>query len=105
MSDFWNWMEARTGLRSALNRVLYEEIPASAGWAQVFGSIALFLFLLQALTGVLLAFNYAGTPGDAYDSILYIVQDVTGGKLIRNLHHWGASALVVVVACHAIQVF
>jgi ubiquinol-cytochrome c reductase cytochrome b subunit len=98
-------MEARTGACSACRHLLYEEIPASAGWAQVFGSIALFLFLLQAFTGVLLAFNYAGTPGDAYDSILYIVQEVTGGRLVRNLHHWGASAMIVVVALHAIQVF
>jgi ubiquinol-cytochrome c reductase cytochrome b subunit len=105
MSAFLSWMEARTGICSAWRHLLYEEIPATAGWAQVFGSVALFLFLLQAFTGILLAFNYAGTPGDAYDSILYIVQEVTGGRLVRNLHHWGASAMIVVVALHFIQVF
>lgn len=105
MSAFLNWMEARTGICSACRHLLYEEIPSSAGWAQVFGSVALFLFLLQAFTGVLLAFNYAATPGDAYDSILYIVQEVTGGRLVRNLHHWGASAMIGVVVLHGTQVF
>jgi ubiquinol-cytochrome c reductase cytochrome b subunit len=105
MSQFLGWLEGRTGICSASRRFFYEEIPASAGWAQVFGSATLFLFLLQAFTGVLLALNYAGTPGDAYDSILYIMQEVTGGRLVRNLHHWGASAMIVVVALHALQVF
>ncbi|MCU1291616.1 MAG: Cytochrome b/b6, N-terminal domain, partial [Bryobacterales bacterium] len=105
MSSVLSWLEERTGAVSVTKQLLYEQIPASSGWAQVFGSVALFLFLLQAFTGVLLALNYAATPGDAYDSLLYIAQEVTGGRLVRNLHHWGASALVVVVALHAVQVF
>jgi Cytochrome b/b6/petB len=58
----------------------------------------------QAFTGVLLAFNYAPTPGDAYASIRYIVRQVTGGQLVRGLHHWGASMLIVVVVLQMIQV-
>ena len=82
-----------------------EEIPASSGWHQVFGSVAMFLFLTQAFTGIMLALNYAPTPGDAYNSIRYIMSEVTGGALIRGLHHWGASAMVVVVVLHMVQVF
>lgn len=100
-----DWIEQRTGACSALIHFFREEIPASAGWAQVFGSVALFLLLTQGFSGVLLALNYAATPGDAYDSLLYIVRNVTGGSMVRNLHHWGASMMVVVVALHACQVF
>jgi ubiquinol-cytochrome c reductase cytochrome b subunit len=99
------WIEHRTGLESAVRKFLYEDIPASSGWRQVFGSVAAFLFLVQAFTGVLLAFNYAPTPGDAYHSVKYITEDLTGGRLIRGLHHWGASLMVVVVALHMTQVF
>ena len=67
------WLEHRTGIETALRRALYEEIPGSSGWRQVFGSVAIFLFLVQAFTGVLLAFNYAPTPGDAYNSVRYIL--------------------------------
>ena len=56
------WLDDRTGLLGAVRHFLGEEIPASSGWHQVFGSVALFLFLTQAFTGVLLAFNYAPTP-------------------------------------------
>jgi len=100
-----SWLDHRTGIETAIRNFLYEDIPASSGWHQVFGSIAVFLFLTQAFTGALLAFNYAPTPGDAYNSLRYILTEVTGGRLIRGLHHWGASMLIVVVVLHMTQVF
>ena len=100
-----SWLDHRTGIETAIRNFLYEDIPASSGWHQVFGSIAVFLFLVQAFTGALLAFNYAPTPGDAYNSLRYILTEVAGGHLIRGLHHWGASMLIVVVVLHMTQVF
>jgi ubiquinol-cytochrome c reductase cytochrome b subunit len=109
MKRRWNrlneWLEHRTGVQTAVRKFLYEEIPASSGWHQVFGSVAVFLFLTQAFTGALLAFNYAPTPGDAYNSLRYILTELTGGRIIRGLHHWGASMMVVVVVLHMVQVF
>jgi ubiquinol-cytochrome c reductase cytochrome b subunit len=99
------WLEDRTGLPSTLRHFLFEDIPASAGWPQVFGSVALFLFSIQALTGILLALNYAPTPGDAYGSVVFIVHRVTAGRMVRGLHHWGASLMIVVVFLHMAQVF
>jgi ubiquinol-cytochrome c reductase cytochrome b subunit len=105
MKPIRQWLEHRTGLETAIRQFLYEEIPASSGWHQVFGSVAVFLFLTQAFTGALLAFNYAPTPGDAYNSLRYILTELTGGRLIRGLHHWGASMMIVVVVLHMVQVF
>lgn len=99
------WAESRTGIGEAVTRFLLEEIPASAGWPQIFGSVAVFVLLVQACTGILLAFNFAASAGDAYDSVSYIMRDVTGGRTIRGLHHWGASMMMVVVVAHAAQVF
>jgi ubiquinol-cytochrome c reductase cytochrome b subunit len=98
-------LDHRTGVQTAVRQFLYEEIPASSGWHQVFGSVAAFLFMVQAFTGALLAFNYAPTPGDAYNSLRYILTELTGGRLIRGLHHWGASMMIVVAVLHMIQVF
>src|SRR5437763_4755651 len=109
MKHYWNsvsnWLDHRTGIQTAVRNFLYEDIPASSGWHQVFGSVAVFLFLVQAFTGALLAFNYAPTPGDAYNSLRYILTELTGGRLIRGLHHWGASMMIVVVVLHMVQVF
>ena len=100
-----DWLEDRTGVESAIKHFLYEEIPASSGWHQVFGSIALFAFLLQVVTGILLALNYAPTPPEAYDSLRYIMTQVTAGRFMRAMHHWGASLMIVIVVLHMIQTF
>ncbi len=100
-----NWVEDRTGLVSTVNHFMDEEIPASSGWHQVFGSVAMFMFLVQVFTGIMLALNYGPTPGEAYHSVRYIMSELTGGVLIRGLHHWGASAMVIIVVLHMIQVY
>lgn len=103
--QFIEALDHRTGLHTGLRKFLYEEIPASSGWHQVFGSVALFLILIQFFTGAMLAFNYAPTPGDAYSSLRYILTEVTAGRLMRGLHHWGASMIIVIVVLHMVQVF
>ncbi|HYZ72068.1 MAG TPA: cytochrome bc complex cytochrome b subunit, partial [Chthoniobacterales bacterium] len=99
------WFDDRTGLITLASQFLSEQIPRSAGWPQAFGSVALFLCLVQAFTGILLSLNYAATPGDAYNSLTYIIRDVPMGRLIRGLHHWGASLMLIVLVLHMIQVF
>ena len=99
------WLEHRTGIQTIIQNFLYEEIPASSGWHQVIGSMAVFFFIIQVFTGGLLAFNYAPTPGEAYNSVKYIMTELTGGSLIRGLHHWGASMMLIIVVLHMLQVF
>lgn len=105
ISQFTGWVDHRTGLRTAVSQFLFEDIPASAGWPHVFGSVALFLFFIQGLTGILLALNYAPSTGEAYMSLTYIIRQVTGGSLMHGLHHWGASLMIIVVVLHMTQVF
>ncbi len=105
MRSVINWLEHRTGLETAVKDFLYEEIPASSGWHQVIGSMAVFSFLVQFFTGILLAVNYAPTPGESYNSLKYIMTELTGGKLIHGLHHWGATMMIVIVVLHMVQVF
>jgi quinol-cytochrome oxidoreductase complex cytochrome b subunit/cytochrome c551/c552 len=105
MRKIIDWLEHRTGLESAIKNFLYEDIPASSGWHQIIGSAAVFFFIIQVFTGGLLAFNFAPTPGDSYNSVRYIMMELTGGKLIRGLHHWGASMMLIIVVLHMTQVF
>ena len=105
MKGLLAWIEDRTGFISTVEHFMDEDIPASSGWHQVFGSVAVFLFLVQAFTGVLLAINYAPTPGEAYSSLHFILTEVTAGRLMHQLHHWGASMMIVVVVLHMVQVF
>src|SRR5580765_5843292 len=87
------------------DRTANNETPASSGWPQVLGSVALFAFVVQTATGILLALKYAPAPGAAYDSMRHIMTAVTAGRLLRGLHYWGASLLIVVVVLYLVQAF
>lgn len=69
------------------------------------GGMALLLFVLQAVSGILLRFVYEPTPVGAYDSILFIKTEVIFGNLVRNLHHWSGMLIVVIVFLHLLRVF
>lgn len=68
------------------------------------GGISVFLFLILALTGVLLTFFYVPTPEEAFRSLEIIAFQVPFGWLVRNLHYWAAQAMVVTVALHLLRV-
>lgn len=69
------------------------------------GGMAAVLVLLQLFTGILLKFVYAPIPVQAYASILTLQNSVLFGRLIRNVHHWSANILVLVVFLHVLRVF
>ena len=68
------------------------------------GSLALFLLLLQAATGAFLALSYSPSPDHAHNAVKYISEEVPFGSFVRGLHHWGASAMVVIVFLHLLRV-
>ena len=100
---FADWLHARTGFRSARHVLLDEELPPGTGWFFTLGSVLLALLAVQLLTGAFLTLYYAPTPDHAYDSIRFIISS-TPGRIVRGLHHYGASFLVVFVALHLLRV-
>ena len=68
------------------------------------GSLAMFLLLLQAATGAFLALYYSPSPEHAYNAVTYISEEVPFGAFVRGLHHWGASAMVIIVFLHLLRV-
>lgn len=104
-SRLYTWLDSRLKLKRLQRTLLDEPIPGGASWIYVFGSATLFLFLLQALTGMFLAIYYAPTPDHAYDSIQFIEKEVMFGQFVRGLHHWGASAMVILIGLHMLQTF
>jgi quinol-cytochrome oxidoreductase complex cytochrome b subunit len=69
------------------------------------GGMAAVLIFLQLGTGLLLKFVYVPTPLGAYKSILVLSNEVVFGQLIRNIHHWSANFLVLIVFLHMLRVF
>jgi ubiquinol-cytochrome c reductase cytochrome b subunit len=98
-----DWLDARAGWRRARHVLLDEPLPAGTGWLFTLGSILLALLGGQLLTGAFLTLYYAPTPDHAYDSVRFI-SSTSAGRLVRGMHHFGASFLVVAVAVHMLRV-
>ncbi|MCI0485230.1 MAG: cytochrome b N-terminal domain-containing protein [Blastocatellia bacterium] len=105
ISKLYDWLDERAGVKQLLRGALDEPIRGGARWAYVFGSTLLFLFALQAITGIFLAMYYVPSADHAHASVAFIQKAVPGGALLRGLHHYGASAMVIIVVAHIAQTF
>ena len=69
------------------------------------GGMSLVLFMMLISTGLLMIFVYEPSPERAYESILYMQQEILFGRLIRSVHYWSANLLIAVAALHMLRVF
>ena len=105
MSRVARWIDERVDMTSLRRTLLDRKMPGNLTWWHTLGSATLAVFLVQVVTGVVLAMYYSPSPDHAYDSIRFLEHTVISGALLRGMHHWGASAMVVLVAAHMIRVF
>lgn len=99
-----DWLDTRAGWRAARAHLLDEPLPAGTGWWFTLGSVLLAALALQAVTGILLSLTYAPTPDHAHDSVRYIEQSAGAGRLLRGLHYYGASLIIIAAAAHMLRV-
>ncbi len=103
-SKVYDWLNERLGLDTIYSTVLDRKVP-KVNWWFTLGSASLFLFTLQAVTGIFLTIYYVPSPDHAYDSIQFIMTGVPFGWLIRGIHHWGATLMVITVFVHMLRTF
>src|SRR5437763_6817519 len=99
------WLEERSGLVGGIRYFLFRKVPSDTNWMQTLGSATLTAFIVQAVTGVILAMYYKPDPNSAYESIQHITNDVTLGWLVRGMHRWGASVFIILMFFHMARVF
>ena len=99
------WFEERLGLASMRKFLAHKTVPVHAGtvW-YYFGGITLFLFVIQVLTGTLLLLYYRPSPGEAYESVQFIVTRVQFGWLVRSIHSWSANLMILAAFIHMFSV-
>jgi menaquinol-cytochrome c reductase cytochrome b subunit len=100
-----DWLEERSGLVGGVRYFLFRKVPRDIGWYHTLGSATLTAVLVQAITGVILAFYYKPDPDSAYRSVQYITNDLTLGWLVRGMHRWGASVFIILMFFHMARVF
>ncbi len=100
------WVDERYEISDPLSKVLHKPVPAwQRRWWYCLGGLSAFLFVVQAVTGVMLAFYYKPTPDAAYASIQFIENEVHFGAAVRMIHHWVANGMVLMVIAHMLRVF
>jgi ubiquinol-cytochrome c reductase cytochrome b subunit len=105
MPSVRRWLDERLDIGSIREELVDRKMPGDLTWWHTLGSATLAVFVVQMVTGIVLAMYYSPSPDHAYDSIRYLEQHVSSGALLRGVHHWGASAMVVLVLAHMIRVF
>ena len=100
------WLDDRLHLTALYASTAGHEVPASAGsWFYVFGSATLLCFVIQIITGAVLAFVYVPSTDVAYTSLQYMNHIQFWGWYMRAVHYWGSNFMVAIMTVHMIQVF
>jgi quinol---cytochrome c reductase cytochrome b subunit, bacillus type len=101
-----DWVDERTSLSGGLRWLMFRKVPRGTNWWYTLGSATMFAFLNQAVTGVVLAMYYRpDASGGAYESVRYVTNQVFLGQLVRGMHKWGSSVMVILVFVHMARTF
>ncbi len=100
------WVDERYELSPLLSKLAAKPVPRFAmKWWYCLGGITAFLFVVQGITGIMLAFYYKPSAAEAYNSIIFIENEVRFGAAIRMIHHWAANGMIVMCIAHMLRVF
>src|SRR6202166_2096022 len=101
-----HWLDGRLQLGKPIRETAEHPVPReTASWFYVFGNAALTCFMLQIVTGILLALIYVPSAGEAWNSLQTLNHGIALGWFIRALHGWGSNFMVAIVLIHMVQVF
>lgn len=104
LANVTNWLDDRTGLRRAVSELLFQQIPGGAKWRYVWGTTLAFAVVIEFVTGFFLWMHYSASTQTAWESVYYIEHEMTGGWLLRGIHHFTAHVTMVLLALHLLQV-
>lgn len=102
----WNWFDETTGVSSWLVPLAKHPVPHArkSAWFYVLGSATLLVFIVQIVTGISLASAYVPSAGQAYHTLAFI-DSTRFGRIVRGIHYFGASAMIILIGVHAIRVY
>lgn len=100
------WFEDRLGLSVVLDFMRKKKVPQNkhTPWSYT-GSAILLFFMIQVITGIMLAFYYKPTLGEANKSVARIMTEVPLGWIIRSIHFWSATFMIAFVFVHLFSIW
>lgn len=105
LKKIWAWIDDRSGFSELLLPLIKHPVPPGSKWSYVFGSATLFCLVLQVITGIALSLLYQPSSSDAYQSLQFITHQARFGRVLRGIHYFGASGMILLVGIHMIRVY
>jgi len=101
-----DWLRERLGLEALDHVIEKKRVPVHRHtfW-YYWGGMTLFLFGVQVATGILLVLYYRPSADEAYESVRFLMTQVSFGWLIRSIHSWSANLLVGAAMIHMFSAF
>jgi quinol-cytochrome oxidoreductase complex cytochrome b subunit len=102
-----DWFQDRLPVTAEqLRELTNEPVPNHLKrWWFALGGTPAYLFVVQIVTGILLAVYYKPSAESAYESVTYITNEASYGWFLRSLHRWGATLMVAAVVLHQMRVY
>lgn len=103
--DVAGWVDSRTNATGIFTAMMSRHVPKGTNWFYTLGSATMFIFAMQAITGVFLSMYYTPSATQAYASITHMTNEVFMGEFVRGLHKWGASLMIILIFLHMARTF
>ena len=105
MNKVYDWFEERLEVQAIADDISSKYVPPHVNIFYCFGGLVLTCFLIQVATGFAMTFYYRPSVVDAFASVEYIMTSVNFGWLIRSIHRWSASMMVLMMVLHIFRVY
>ena len=105
MSNVYDWFQERLEIQAIADDITSKYVPPHVNIFYCLGGITLTCFIVQVATGFAMTFYYRPTVTEAFSSVEFIMTQVNFGWLIRSVHRWSASMMVLNMILHVCRVY
>ena len=105
MGKVYDWFEERLEIQAIADDITSKYVPPHVNIFYCFGGIVFTCFIMQVASGFAMTFYYRPTVAEAFSSVEYIMTSVNLGWLIRSIHRWSASMMVLTMILHSFRVY
>ncbi|MFA1820722.1 menaquinol-cytochrome c reductase cytochrome b subunit [Virgibacillus oceani] len=112
LQKIYDWIDDRVDITPIWRDIADHEVPEHvnpahhfSAFVYCFGGLTFFVVVIQILSGMFLTMYYVPDIENAWRSVHYLQTEVAHGQIVRGMHHWGASVVVVMLLLHTLRVF
>ena len=112
LKKIYDWIDERVDITPIWRDIADHEVPEHvnpahhfSAFVYCFGGLTFFVLVIQILSGMFLTMYYVPDIENAWSSVYYLQSEVAHGQIVRGMHHWGASVLIVMLLLHTMRVF